>query len=101
MNAQQLVITIKVGTAEGREITLKSGEKKKVADQIGFIEANDEVRKVRIPIDVANGQMPYPAGKYTLAASSFAVGKFHDLEVNRYSISLVPLASAAPVAKAS
>jgi hypothetical protein len=90
----QLVITIKVGTAEGREIKLKSGDKKKVADQIGFIEANDEVRKVRIPIDVEHGQTAYPPGRYTLAASSFGVGKFHYLEINRYEMALVPLVAA-------
>jgi hypothetical protein len=94
MSTQQLVITIKVGQAEGREIQLKNGQKKKVADQIAFIEANDEVRKIRIPIDVENNQAPYPPGKYTLASSSFSVGKFHDLEINRYELALVPLAPA-------
>lgn len=98
MRSNPLVITIRVGSAEGREIKLKSGQTKKVADQIGFIEANDEVRKVRIPINVEGGQVPYPAGKYTLSAESFTVGRFHDLEINRYEMSLVPLAAA--VAKA-
>lgn len=87
-----LVIQIKVGSAEAREIQTKNG-KKKVADQMGFIEMNDEVRKVRIPIDIERGQMPYPVGKYTLSPSSFTVGKFHDLEINRFSIGLVPLAA--------
>lgn len=94
MSIQQLVITIKVGQAEGREITLKNGNKKKIADQIGFVEMNDEVRKVRIPIDVEGGQVPYPAGRYALGASSFSVGKFHDLEINRYEMALVPLTAA-------
>lgn len=91
MSSNQLVITIRVGTAQGREIKLKDGSLKKVADQIGFIEVNDEVRKIRIPIDVANGAKPYPVGTYGLSASSFAVGKFHDLEINRYELALVPL----------
>lgn len=101
MSLQQLVISIRVASAEARMIETKNG-KKKVADQVGFIEANDEVRKVRIPIDVENGQSPYPVGRYTLAAGSFTVGKFHDLEINRYQLALVPLAaaSAVPAAKA-
>lgn len=95
MSTQQLVIVIKVGTAQGREIKLKSGEMKKVADQLGFIDMNDEVRKIRIPIDVANGQAPYAPGRYVLSASSFTVGRFHDLEINRYEMALIPLLAGA------
>ena len=94
-----LVIQIKSATAQAREIQTKVG-KKKVAEQVGFIEMNDEVRKVRVPIDIEGGQVPYPVGKYSLSASSFQVGKFNDLEINRYEISLVPLAAALPSAKA-
>lgn len=85
-----LVITIKSGTAQVREIQTKNGPKK-VAEQVGFIEHDDEVRKVRVPIDMDEGQAPYPPGKYTLSAASYAVGKYHDLEINKYRIALQPI----------
>jgi hypothetical protein len=85
-----LVILIKVGTAQVRRIQTKNGSKE-IAEQMGFIESNDEVRKIRIPVRVDEGQAPYPPGKYTLSASSFGVGKFHDLEINRYELALHPL----------
>jgi hypothetical protein len=94
-----LVIQIKAASATAREINTKNG-KKKVAEQVGFIEMNDEVRKVRVPIDIEGGQVPYPVGKYTLGASSFQVGKYNDLEINRYEMSLVPLVATVSPAKA-
>ncbi len=89
-----LVIKIKSGTAQAREIQTKNG-RKEIAEQVGFIEHDDEVRKVRIPIRIDEGQAPYPPGSYTLAASSFTVGKFHDIEINRYELALQPIAAEA------
>lgn len=90
-----LVIRIKIGQAQGREIKLKTGQVKQVAEQVGYIDVDDEVRKFRIPVDVANGQKPYEPGLYVLSASSFEVGQFRDLGINRYELRLMPLADAA------
>src|SRR4051812_38870522 len=96
MSVQQLVITIKAGTATAREVDTARG-KRTFKEQVGFIEANDEVRKIRVPLD--HDQAPYPAGRYTLAPSSFTVSKYHDLEINRFEFSLIPLSAQQPVAK--
>lgn len=90
-----LVVRIKVGQAQGREIRLKTGEVKKLADQVGYIEFDDEVRKIRIPINVESGQKPYEPGLYVLASSSFEVGRFKDLQINPYELRLVPVAEVA------
>lgn len=89
-----LIVRVKVGQAVGRQITLKSGQIKSVAEQVGFIEVADEVRKVRLPIDVQSGQAPYEPGLYVVSAGSFTVGKFNDLGVNQYDLHLVPLEQA-------
>lgn len=92
-----LVITIKSGTAQVRQVNTKNGPKK-VAEQVGFISHDDEVRKVRIPVAVEDGQAPYPPGDYLLSAGSFEVGNYGDLQVNRFRISLEAVRAAAAVA---
>jgi Helix-destabilising protein len=86
-----LLVRVKVGQAESRDIRLKSGATKRVAEQVGIVEIDDEVRKIRLPIDIEGGQKPYEPGVYALAPSSFTVGKFHDLQVNPYELRLVPV----------
>lgn len=93
-----LVIQIRAATATGRDVKTKNGMRR-FYEQVGFIEVNDEVRKIRVPIDVEGGQQAYAVGKYTLAASSFTVGKFHDLEINSYEFGLEPVGPVAASAQ--
>lgn len=86
-----LVIAIPHGTATQREIQTRNGMKK-ITEQLGVVHFDEfETRKIRVPIDVNNGQAPYPPGKYTLSLSSFEVNNWGQLEVNAFKVSLVPL----------
>lgn len=93
-----LVITIKSGNATARDVRTKNGMRR-FFEQFGFIELDDEVRKVRVPVDVEAGQAPYAPGKYTVSASSYGVGRFGDLQINPFELSLEPLVEAAPAAR--
>jgi len=57
----------------------KSGRPYEIVEQIGFIELNDERRKLRINVD--KGAQPYAPGEYTLDESSFSVDQYGGLAV--------------------
>jgi hypothetical protein len=46
---------------------------------------------VEIKLPVKNASYANPVGKYVLSDASFKVGKYGDLEINRWDIELVPV----------
>lgn len=88
-----LVILIKAAMATEREVETAKGMRK-FKEQVGFIQIDDETRKIRVPLN--RDQAPYPVGSYTLSDSSFTVSRFHDLEINRFEFGLVPVRQAMP-----
>ncbi|MDD4972595.1 MAG: single-stranded DNA-binding protein [Paludibacter sp.] len=70
-------------------ISNKSGKPYAFKQQTAFVEINDETRK--IDVTLADGEPPYPVGKYTLDVLDYVVVGRFGFEFDRFKpLKLVP-----------
>jgi hypothetical protein len=81
-----LTITIKSTQTTTKSGVSAKGKPYSITEQEGFIELNDERRKLRVPL--ADGAAPFPVGDYHVGDGSFFVGDYGRLEIGR--LDLVP-----------
>jgi hypothetical protein len=90
-------LTVKSTNVEVKKGTSRSsGKAYEIREQTAFLVANDEIRKVNVPLN--RDQSAYAVGEYEIGPDSFEVNRFGNLEIGR--LHLVPAAPRASVAKA-
>lgn len=87
------MIVIRSATVTPRTIRRKDGTQMVFREQAAAIQKDGEDFPQPFRLTLDQEQAPYPAGNYTVDASSFTTGEFGDLRVGRRVV-LVPIAAA-------
>lgn len=88
MNARGYII-IKSGTSVPRAVKRKDGTQVIFNEQRAAIETGEDF-PIPFTINLQDGQLPYPPGRYLLDPACLVVGEFDTLRIGRR-IELVPL----------
>lgn len=79
---QVLIKSAEVDTKEGLSRATK--QPYRIVTQTGWIQHDGETRKV--PIQLRDGQAPYPQGVYEIGDESFVFGDYGRLELGRITL---------------
>lgn len=90
-------IEVKSSAVETRSGVSKQGKPYSVRNQNVYWHKTGEPYPFKVQISLEDGQEPYSPGFYTLSESSYKIGRFGDLEIDRFNLKLIP----APVSAAS
>lgn len=83
-----LLVEVKSAVATEISGVSKAGKPYNIRKQVAWAHTYDDQGKLnpypeRIEMNLANGQDPYPVGRYTLSDSCFYVGDFNQLSIGR------------------
>lgn len=83
-------IEVKSTDVETRTGTSKAGKAYSIRNQSAYWHKVGEAYPFKITIGLEDGQEAYIPGFYILGESSYKVGRFGDLEIDRFNLKLVP-----------
>lgn len=85
---------------ESRNVDTRNGPRT-FHRQTAYLHRDGQAYPDRFAIPVESPAAAYAPGRYSIAPGAFRVGRYGDLEINRFEFALVPLAAASEERKSA